>query len=78
MATLGKSIRYERKRETWARCLGNEINSAVFPGRQGATLMHVFAAKAVAFYEALRLVQGLSAKRRRQRPVVAETLEARG
>src|SRR3546814_4277354 len=30
------------------------INSAVFPGLQGGPLMHVIAAKAVAFGEALR------------------------
>ena len=31
-----------------------KINSAVFPGLQGGPLMHVIAAKAVAFHEALR------------------------
>jgi glycine hydroxymethyltransferase len=34
--------------------LGKRINSAVFPGLQGGPLMHVIAAKAVAFGEALR------------------------
>jgi glycine hydroxymethyltransferase len=34
--------------------LGKKINSAVFPGMQGGPLMHVIAAKAVAFGEALR------------------------
>ena len=33
--------------------LGKKINSAVFPGLQGGPLMHVIAAKAVAFGEAL-------------------------
>ncbi|CAM5467606.1 glycine hydroxymethyltransferase [Aquamicrobium terrae] len=34
--------------------LAKKINSAVFPGNQGGPLMHVIAAKAVAFGEALR------------------------
>jgi len=34
--------------------LGKKFNSAVFPGMQGGPLMHVIAAKAVAFGEALR------------------------
>ena len=33
---------------------GKKINSAIFPGLQGGPLMHVIAAKAVAFGEALR------------------------
>jgi glycine hydroxymethyltransferase len=37
-------------KETW----GQKINSAVFPGIQGGPLMHVIAAKAVAFHEALQ------------------------
>ena len=37
-------------REAW----GQKINSAVFPGLQGGPLMHVVAAKAVAFKEALQ------------------------
>ena len=56
-----------------------EINSAVFPGLQGGPLMHVIAAKAVAFKEALR-----RSSRRYQQQVVnnarvlAETLIKRG
>ena len=34
--------------------LGKKLNSALFPGLQGGPLMHVVAAKAVAFEEALR------------------------
>ena len=34
--------------------LGNKFNSSVFPGLQGGPLMHVIAAKAVAFGEALQ------------------------
>ena len=37
-------------REAWIQ----KINSAVFPGLQGGPLMHIVAAKAVAFQEALR------------------------
>jgi glycine hydroxymethyltransferase len=47
--------------------IAKKINSAVFPGLQGGPLMHVIAAKAVAFGEALRPgIQGL-----RHRNVVA-------
>jgi glycine hydroxymethyltransferase len=42
--------------------LGKKINSAVFPGMQGGPLMHVVAAKAVAFGEALRPAFKLYAK----------------
>ena len=36
------------------RRIAKKINSAIFPGIQGGPLMHVIAAKAVAFGEALR------------------------
>jgi glycine hydroxymethyltransferase len=59
--------------------LGKRFNSAMFPGLQGGPLMHVIAAKAVAFGEALR-----SEFRTYQKQVVAnarvlgETLVERG
>jgi glycine hydroxymethyltransferase len=55
------------------------INSAVFPGLQGGPLMHVIAAKAVAFKEALtpefKVYQAQVIKNAQ---VVAETLTQRG
>ncbi len=59
--------------------LGKRINSAVFPGLQGGPLMHVIAAKAVAFGEALRpdfrtYAQAVVDNAR----VLAETLQRRG
>ena len=43
--------------------IGKKINSAVFPGLQGGPLMHVIAAKAVAFREALEPEFKLYARR---------------
>ncbi|MBI1341082.1 serine hydroxymethyltransferase [bacterium] len=43
--------------------IAKKVNSAVFPGLQGGPLMHVIAAKAVAFGEALRPEFKLYAKR---------------
>jgi glycine hydroxymethyltransferase len=59
--------------------LARKINSAVFPGLQGGPLMHVIAAKAVAFGEALQpsfrdYAHGVAANAK----VLAETLKARG
>ena len=59
--------------------LGKKINSAVFPGLQGGPLMHVIAAKAVAFGEALKpefvtYSEAVVANAR----ALAETLVARG
>ncbi|MGZ5960041.1 MAG: serine hydroxymethyltransferase [Rhizomicrobium sp.] len=59
--------------------LGKKINSAVFPGLQGGPLMHVIAAKAVAFGEALRPEFKLYAKAVVENAkVLAETLKADG
>jgi len=59
--------------------LGKKINSAVFPGLQGGPLMHVIAAKAVAFGEALKPEFKLYAKAVVENAkVLAETLHANG
>jgi len=59
--------------------LGKKINSAVFPGLQGGPLMHVIAAKAVAFGEALRPEFKLYAKAVVENAkILAETLKANG
>jgi glycine hydroxymethyltransferase len=59
--------------------LGKKINSAVFPGLQGGPLMHVIAAKAVAFGEALRPEFKLYAKAVVDNArVLAETVHAEG
>jgi glycine hydroxymethyltransferase len=59
--------------------LAKKLNSAVFPGMQGGPLMHVIAAKAVAFGEALRPSFRLYAKNVVESArALAETLKARG
>jgi glycine hydroxymethyltransferase len=59
--------------------LGKKLNSAVFPGLQGGPLMHVIAAKAVAFGEALRPAFRLYAKSVVENAkTLAETLKSRG
>jgi glycine hydroxymethyltransferase len=59
--------------------LAKKLNSAVFPGMQGGPLMHVIAAKAVAFGEALRPAFRLYAKNVVENAkALAETLKARG
>jgi glycine hydroxymethyltransferase len=54
-STTHKTLRGPRSgfilcKEAWAQ----KVNQAVFPGMQGGPLMHVIAAKAVAFAEALK------------------------
>ncbi|MFO1266677.1 MAG: serine hydroxymethyltransferase [Rubrivivax sp.] len=59
--------------------IAKKINSAIFPGIQGGPLMHVIAAKAVAFKEALE--PGFKAYQQQvvaNAKVLAETLIARG
>src|SRR5262249_46633633 len=59
--------------------LAKKLNSAVFPGLQGGPLMHVIAAKAVAFGEALRPSFKLYAKSVVENAkALAETLKSRG
>ncbi|MFN3370147.1 MAG: serine hydroxymethyltransferase [Sphingomonadaceae bacterium] len=59
--------------------LGKKLNSAVFPGLQGGPLMHVIAAKAVAFGEALRPeFKAYSTAVIENARVLAATLKARG
>ncbi|MYZ46701.1 serine hydroxymethyltransferase [Propylenella binzhouense] len=59
--------------------IARKINSAVFPGLQGGPLMHVIAAKAVAFGEALRPEFKLYAKNIVENAkALAETLERGG
>jgi glycine hydroxymethyltransferase len=59
--------------------LAKKINSAVFPGTQGGPLMHVIAAKAVAFGEALRPSFKFYAKNVAENArALAETLRSKG
>ena len=59
--------------------LAKKINSAVFPGLQGGPLMHVIAAKAVAFGEALRPSFKLYAKNVVENAkALAATLKSKG
>jgi glycine hydroxymethyltransferase len=59
--------------------IGKKLNSAVFPGMQGGPLMHVIAAKAVAFGEALRPSFKLYSKSIVENAkALAETLNAAG
>ncbi len=59
--------------------LGKKLNSAVFPGLQGGPLMHVIAAKAVAFGEALRPDFKLYARRIVENAkALAQVLSGRG
>jgi len=59
--------------------LGKKFNSAVFPGLQGGPLMHVIAAKAVAFGEALQpQFRDYSRKVIENAQVLANTLKAAG
>jgi len=59
--------------------LGKKINSAVFPGLQGGPLMHVIAAKAVSFGEALKPEFKAYARAVVENAkVLAETLQSEG
>lgn len=78
--TTHKSLRGPRGGVIFARPeLEKAINSAVFPGTQGGPLMHVIAAKAVAFGEALKPeFKTYAAQIVTNAKVLAETLESRG
>jgi len=59
--------------------LAKKVNSAVFPGLQGGPLMHVIAAKAVAFGEALRpSFRDYAGAVAANAKILAETLQSRG
>jgi glycine hydroxymethyltransferase len=59
--------------------LAKKVNSAVFPGLQGGPLMHVIAAKAVAFGEALKPSFKVYAKNVVENAkALAETLKSKG
>jgi glycine hydroxymethyltransferase len=79
--TTHKTLRGPRGGMVLSRdeALGKKINSAVFPGLQGGPLMHVIAAKAVAFGEALKPEFKLYAKRVVENAkALAGTLHAEG
>ncbi len=79
--TTHKTLRGPRGGMVLSRdeALGKKINSAVFPGLQGGPLMHVIAAKAVAFGEALKPEFKLYARRVIENAkALAETLHAEG
>src|SRR6201991_2800694 len=79
--TTHKTLRGPRGGMVLSRdeALGKKITSAVFPGLQGGPLMHVIAAKAVAFGEALQPEFKIYAKRVVDNAkVLAETLIAGG
>jgi glycine hydroxymethyltransferase len=59
--------------------MAKKINSAIFPGLQGGPLMHVIAAKAVAFHEALQPGFKIYAKKIVENArALAETLKEQG
>ena len=58
---------------------GKKFNKAIFPGTQGGPLMHVIAAKAVAFYEALQPeFKTYAAQIIKNAKILADTLTADG
>ena len=58
---------------------GKQFNKAIFPGTQGGPLMHVIAAKAIAFFEALQPeFKAYAAQIIKNAKVLADTLTADG
>ncbi len=59
--------------------MGRKINAALFPGLQGGPLMHIIAAKAVAFGEALRPeFRDYAVRVRENAEILADVLESGG
>jgi glycine hydroxymethyltransferase len=80
-STTHKSLRGPRGGIVLANdeTIAKKINSAIFPGIQGGPLMHVIAAKAVAFHEALQPeFKAYQQQVAKNAVVLAETLIERG
>jgi len=76
LIVAGKDFQVGEKPE---QTIGKEIDKAVFPGQQGGPLVHIVAAKAVAFGEALRPeFQAYAAQIVANAKALAEALQAAG
>ena len=79
--TTHKTLRGPRGGMILTNCedIAKKIDSAIFPGAQGGPLMHVIAAKAVCFKEALSPeFKAYAAQVVKNAQVLAETLQSRG
>lgn len=80
--TTHKTLRGPRGGLILARAneaIEKKLNSALFPGLQGGPLMHVIAAKAVAFYEAMQAeFKSYQVQVLKNAEVLADTLKHRG
>jgi glycine hydroxymethyltransferase len=81
-STTHKTLRGPRSGLIMARAnpgIEKKLNSMVFPGTQGGPLMHIIAAKAVAFKEALEpAFKDYQRQIMRNAQAMAETIQARG